>query len=241
MSDENFIERWSRRKREAAERDERAAKDAAGERTSEQSAREPERHEPQPPATEKLPFDPACLPPIESITAASDIRAFLAPGVPAELTRAALRRAWVADPAIRDFIGLSENAWDFNAPGGVPGFDAISGSEDLRRLVAQLTGDTASDRPEEQNEASGGETGAAPQSPQSIDDSATLQPVRISAPDAETRQIIEEHDQPARDVVDEQADLLQHKNDDAAPQHERADSAHATTPQRRAHGRALPE
>ena len=37
-----------------------------------------------------------------SITAATDIRAFLAPGVPAELTRAALRRAWTADPAIRD-------------------------------------------------------------------------------------------------------------------------------------------
>ena len=33
--------------------------------------------------------------------APSDIRAYLAPGVPAELTRAALRRAWLADPTIR--------------------------------------------------------------------------------------------------------------------------------------------
>jgi hypothetical protein len=56
------------------------------------------------------------LPPIESIGAESDIRCFLAPGVPAELTRAALRRAWVVDPAIRDFVGLSENSWDFDRP-----------------------------------------------------------------------------------------------------------------------------
>jgi hypothetical protein len=42
------------------------------------------------------------------------------------LTRAALRRAWSADQAIRDFIGLSENSWDFNAPEGVPGFGSLA-------------------------------------------------------------------------------------------------------------------
>jgi hypothetical protein len=36
-----------------------------------------------------------------------------------------LRRAWLADPAIRDFIGLSENSCDFNAPDGVPGFGSL--------------------------------------------------------------------------------------------------------------------
>ena len=65
-----------------------------------------------PPPTES-PFGAAILPPIGSIGAASDIRPFLAPGVPVDLTRAALRRAWSTDPAIRDFIGLSENSWDF--------------------------------------------------------------------------------------------------------------------------------
>ena len=60
------------------------------------------------------------LPPVESIDAATDIRAFLNKGVPQDLTRAALRRAWSSDPAIRDFIGLSENSWDFTAPEGVP-------------------------------------------------------------------------------------------------------------------------
>jgi hypothetical protein len=57
------------------------------------------------------------LPPIESIGAGSDIRCFLAAGVPAELTRAALRRAWVADPKIRDFVSLSEDeSFDRTAP-----------------------------------------------------------------------------------------------------------------------------
>ena len=65
------------------------------------------------------------LPPIESITAATDIRAFLAPGVPEELTRAALRRVWVTDPTIRDFVGLAENQWDFTNPDGVPGFGSL--------------------------------------------------------------------------------------------------------------------
>src|SRR5262249_57174419 len=64
-------------------------------------------------------LDLARLPPLESITAETDIRAYPAPGVPAELTRAALRRVWSADPQIRDFVGLSENSWDFNDPDAV--------------------------------------------------------------------------------------------------------------------------
>ena len=73
----------------------------------------------QRPATEFL-LDLANLPPIESIGSGSDIRPFLAPGVPADVTRAALRRAWSTDPAIRDFVGLSEDSWDVNEPDGVP-------------------------------------------------------------------------------------------------------------------------
>jgi hypothetical protein len=60
--------------------------------------------------------------------------------VPADLSRAALRRAWVADPAIRDFVGLAENAWDFTAPDGVPGFGPLRAIDDVQRLAAQLMG-----------------------------------------------------------------------------------------------------
>ncbi|MGH6728375.1 MAG: DUF3306 domain-containing protein [Pseudolabrys sp.] len=61
----------------------------------------------------------------------------VAPGAAPELTRAALRRAWSADPAIRDFIGLIGNAWDFNDPRGVPGIGPMPAGEDVGRLLAQ--------------------------------------------------------------------------------------------------------
>jgi hypothetical protein len=96
---------------------------------------------------EKSLFDAANLPPIESIGAGSDIRPFLASGVPADLTRAALRRAWSTDLAIRDFIGLSENSWDFNARDSIPGFGALT-TDGPRRLLARMTGEAESLDPE---------------------------------------------------------------------------------------------
>jgi Protein of unknown function (DUF3306) len=146
MSDsENFIARWSRRKRAAAERvyDEKAPEKASTEKRSEErspaatSAAAPARSDAPPP---ELPFDLAKLPSLESITAESDIRAFLAPGVPAELTRAALRRAWSADPKIRDFVGLADYDWDFNTPGAITGFGPLEMTDELRRRVTQMVG-----------------------------------------------------------------------------------------------------
>jgi hypothetical protein len=88
------------------------------------------------------------------------VSAFLRPGVPAELTQAALRRAWVTDPAIRDFVGLAENAWDFNAPGGVPGFEPLRAIDDVQRLAAQVLG-TLPVAPPETAPADGEETAGA--------------------------------------------------------------------------------
>src|SRR6266851_5361008 len=121
--DDSILARWSRRKRLVAAEFRKIPPTVAAE-TAKPVAAEP--------AEAPLPIS---LPPLDSIESASDITGFLAPNVPLELTRAALRRAWTADPAIRDFIGLSENAWDFNAPGGVPGFGSLD-AEEIRRLVA---------------------------------------------------------------------------------------------------------
>ena len=85
------------------------------------------------------PFDLASLPSIESIAADTDIIAFLRAGVPAELTRAALRRAWASDPAIRDFIGIAENQWDFNDPDAIPGFGPLTPMEDASDALAQIS------------------------------------------------------------------------------------------------------
>ena len=114
MSDsETFLARWLRLKRES------------------ESA--------VPPADAPSPadFDPASLPPIESIVADTDIQQFLHEQAPAELTRAALRSAWTADPAIRDFVGIAENQWNFNDPACIPGFGPLEAAD---YLVAQSLG-----------------------------------------------------------------------------------------------------
>jgi hypothetical protein len=130
---ENFLERWSRRKQQASV--EPAQAPAATAEKDEASAAAPatpvEPSEPKPAA-----FDIAELPSIESIGANTDVRGFLQPGVPPELTRAALRRAWSSDPAIRDFVGLVENGWDFNDPNAMQGFGAIT-PEEVARLLTQ--------------------------------------------------------------------------------------------------------
>ena len=85
------------------------------------------------------PFDPSGLPSIEAITADTDIRGFLQSRVPAELTRAALRQAWTSDPAIRDFVGIAENQWDFNDPNAIPGFGPL-GVTDGQAILTQVLG-----------------------------------------------------------------------------------------------------
>src|SRR3981189_533482 len=127
MSDpENFVSRWSRRKREVLQETEAANPPAAAGDEVAQDDRASGKAAPRSaPAPVEPGFDPASLPPIESITAETDIRGFLAAGVPSELTRAALRRAWVNDPKIRNFVGLADYDWDFNAAGSMAGFGPL--------------------------------------------------------------------------------------------------------------------
>ncbi|MEQ1612029.1 MAG: DUF3306 domain-containing protein, partial [Hyphomicrobiaceae bacterium] len=65
---------------------------------------------------------------------------FLQKGVPDALQRMALRRMWSLDPAIRDFVEVAENQWDFNAVGGVPGlFQEIPPGTDVSYWLTQAT------------------------------------------------------------------------------------------------------
>jgi hypothetical protein len=82
------------------------------------------------------------LPPIETISAETDITAFMRTGVPETLKHAALRRAWASDPVIRDFVGLNENFWDAAGPDGIPGFGDLDPNLDVRRMVSELFGET---------------------------------------------------------------------------------------------------
>lgn len=108
-------------------------------------------------------FDPASLPPVESLTAESDFAGFLREEVPAALRRAALRRAWTLDPAIRDFAGPADYAWDFNAPEGMAGF-SLELTGDVGRLLAQAigSGGAAEEKAPEEEDAPAVAEAAAP-------------------------------------------------------------------------------
>lgn len=176
--EESFLARWSRLKAELAERPE-AASSEAGRDERETSLAAP------PAATEQaeVAFDQASLPPIESISADADIRPFLQSGVPAELTRAALRRAWATDPAIRDFIGIAENQWDFNDPTAMPGFGPLAAGDLAATLAAQALGG-ASDRVTRIAEAS---ISAALPKPEAVDRPPERPSHSVNGPaDAET-------------------------------------------------------
>jgi hypothetical protein len=130
--EEGFLDRWSRRKKEAA----RDPESPEAGKVQQQAASEDKEGGADPIEEE---FDISKLPPVESITAGTDIRAFLSKGVPAALTQAALRRAWSADPAIRDYIGLSEYSWDFNSP-GIDGFGPLDPTLNVQEMVADVFG-----------------------------------------------------------------------------------------------------
>src|SRR5215470_7809761 len=134
MSGEQFLARWSRRKHEAKAGHAELAPDEAAE--AQRSASPDPAAEPVSSETEL-----SDLPAIESIDAATDITAFLRKGIPQKLSREALRRAWSTDPAIRDFVGLAENAWDFNEPNAMAGFGRLDYSpEQVDALVRRIVG-----------------------------------------------------------------------------------------------------
>jgi Protein of unknown function (DUF3306) len=215
---EDFLDRWSRRKREAAEESTPIkAKDGAP-ATPPPEARD---------ATAEVPFDPASLPPIDSITAESDVRAFLQPGVPPDLSRAALRRAWSADPQIRDFIGLVENGWDFNNPNAMAGFGPIAAG-DVAGLLARVIG-----APMPMEVAAPREIAAA----QGDSEQKTL-PAVDSEP---TKQSSQDQPAPKPDVVALEKDSMRCSEEDVAVQNNLDNRENFPLLRPRGHGGALPK
>jgi hypothetical protein len=237
MSEEEFLKRWSRRKREAADvarPDESETKaDDGAEATPQDRAADADKPQPE--------FDPATLPPIESLTALSDATAFLRAGVPADLTRAALRRVWTVDPAIRDFVGLAENAWDFTDPNAMPGFGPLEDTEEIRRMIATIV-DSIGGQPKQaaENVPDGRET------VEDLNDSSEIgsarseqtapQEISAAAP-AERPDVQILGDQVLGDQV-----LLQSKNTDGAVQNDPTEVVEKPKQiTRHTHGSALPE
>ena len=240
-SSKGFLERWSRKKIEG----EREASDPSAEARATDVSLPDEPGAPQRSAADvvkalveaapKPEFDLASLPLIDSITAVTDIRAFLGPGVPKELARAALRRAWSADPAVRDFKGLAENDWDFTDPTAMPGFGALPPGTDIKKMLAQIFGDgekpAASDAVTEKPtalEAPDIAQQTAPPEPAFEEPSATAEKEESSKPEITTgrRQIA-------------QADFV-HRDNDTAMHNNTPDDEPEERKNRRHHGSALP-
>jgi hypothetical protein len=119
--EEDLFGRWSRRK-QAVRRLEAEAEAEAAEEAATKTEADPQVAEPS--AAERV--EPAAPPPsLDDLTAASDLSAFLREGVPTAVKNAAMRKMWSLDPAIRDHVGLAENAWDFNMPNAVRGFGPL--------------------------------------------------------------------------------------------------------------------
>jgi hypothetical protein len=232
---EDFLARWSRRKRQKVEKvggdqAEDAASPAAAsapEDTADADTPEKGARPAEPPGPL---FDPKTLPSIEAITAQTDIRAFLAPGVPAELTRAALRRAWAADPKIRDFVGLADYAWDFNAPGAMAGFGPLEMTDELRReIVGMLTGGRSAEAPATNSAAAPQEKAEQP----GLGSEQVAQPLEY-----ESRQDAVEEDQ---DRTLDHDDLTLCSEENIALQNQPAKQPASQSIVQRSHGRALPK
>jgi hypothetical protein len=137
--DKGFLARWSQRKQEAKQPE--PPPDApAGESLESSGSPEAQGEDVTPE------FDLSTLPKLEELTASTDITAFLRKGVPEHLRNAALQKSWALDPAIRNYVNPAlEYAYDWNAPGGVPGGGELGAGVDVARLVSQIMGEPAAE------------------------------------------------------------------------------------------------
>jgi hypothetical protein len=219
---EDFLSRWSRRKRSAEESAQTAEPLAA--KLSPQPASGVEKSE----QSDEAEFDLSTLPSLDSITSGTDMSVFMQKGVPLDLTRAALRRAWSADPTIRDFIGLAENAWDFNDPNAMHGFGPLDHSpEEVRQMLAHVMGEVRRiAEPNIQSENSLSNSGIAQDSNHLEHRNEQLSSVEYTAEKCCAL--------PSRSKQDE-------TTEDFAAQHVEVGEEESVAVMRRAHGGALPK
>lgn len=136
---DSFLARWARRK-EAVK-----AAEARPDHDPEKSGIAPVSEAGEPSAPAGSPPDdsiaaeaPEPLPRIEELRADSDLSGFLRKGVPEALKAAALRRMWSLDPVIRDYVGPSEYAWDYNNPSSIPGFGPAGSVSSVKEMVSKV-------------------------------------------------------------------------------------------------------
>jgi hypothetical protein len=132
----------------------------------------------------------AALPPVEEMTADSDLTIYLRKGVPAAMRNAAMRRMWGLNPAISTYLDPARDYfWDYNAPATITGFGGTLSPGDAAAYVARLlrpgersVDDEAGGAPSEVAEAPGtveGDTEDEMASPAAGEDLASGEPKQM--------------------------------------------------------------
>ena len=136
-----------------------------------------------------------------------------------------MRRAWSTDPAIRDFIEIAENQWDFTDPTSIPGFGPLRPSDDVRQLASQAMGKLSESSPPAAHTEEG------PQENQH-------RPSATAPADQGRSTIMAEAATSARSEDESASD--QDTLAIAASQHAEPTSDDAAPPRRKGHGAAMP-
>ncbi|OYD81890.1 DUF3306 domain-containing protein [Azospirillum brasilense] len=159
MTDESFLSRWSRLKRQpvapAPEPAQEPVPPPAEEPPAQlpaEAAAEPAETTPEAPPEADDPLKD--LPPVEELTLESDFTPFLRAEVPDDLHRQALRKLWTSDPVFANDDGLKDYADDYASlfTGSSPvktlyrvGKGFLDAAEEAAEKAAEKTDEAAAD------------------------------------------------------------------------------------------------
>jgi Protein of unknown function (DUF3306) len=161
-----FLSRWSRLKQETKRED---ATPAPQPEAAVPPAADIDAGREQPPLDEELP-----LPSLDDITPGADVTAFFGKHVPEALRTAALRKLWITDPDIKDFIEMADYQWDFTNPDSIPGWSSKLEGVDVKALVDRIFGEIPAAVDREKAAADSPDTLSEPVEPLAPEDENTL-------------------------------------------------------------------
>jgi Protein of unknown function (DUF3306) len=130
--DSGFLGRWARRK-QTAQRELTSVAPAVDKETSKLTAE----------SDESLP-----LPSLDDILPGQDVSAFFQKHVPEALRAAALRKVWMTDPDIKDFIEMADYQLDYANPDSIPGWSSSIEGIDLKSMVEKIFNNSPKPEPE---------------------------------------------------------------------------------------------
>jgi Protein of unknown function (DUF3306) len=133
-----FLKRWSERKQLVAK---------------EALVVEEQQQQPQVQAPAELDGENLPLPSLDDILPGSDMSVFFQKHVPEALRAAALRKLWITDPDIKDFIEMADYQWDFTKPDSIPGWSSTVEGVDMKAMLDKIFNGAIKKEPEPLDEA----------------------------------------------------------------------------------------